>query len=151
MGFCKKNTLAHTKIILNSMSIIKILEFFIDSIFGVFGMTISQQISGIPMGTNYTPSLVDIFKVFFVGRPFCCCVVFSFFFYFFPPSAFCDFSAIFHLISLIFGQSIDTNLLFSWIHLWMRRSKVKVTRWHSMKMHSQQKMWSVLESANGTI
>ena len=50
-----------------------------------------------------------------VGRPFCCCVVFSFLFIFFsfisfPLSAFCDFSAIFHRISLIFGQLVDDNL-----------------------------------------
>ena len=49
-----------------------------------------------------------------VGRPFCCCIVFSllFFFYFFsfPLTAFCDFSAIFHRISLIFGQLVDNNL-----------------------------------------
>ena len=53
-----------------------------------------------------------------VGRPFCCCIVFSFllflfyYFYFisFPLSAFCDFSAIFHRISLIFGQLVDNNL-----------------------------------------
>ena len=46
-----------------------------------------------------------------VGRPFCCCIVFSFFLFFsFPLTAFCDFSAIFHRISLIFGQLVDYNL-----------------------------------------
>ena len=73
-----------------------------------------------------------------VGGPFCCCIVFSFLFikvcrqrrktflllcclfflvYFFvfsfisfPLSAFCDFSAIFHRISLIFGPLVDNNL-----------------------------------------
>ena len=50
-----------------------------------------------------------------VGRPFCCCIVFSFlflFYYFisFPLSAFCDFSAIFDPIFLIFCQLIDNNL-----------------------------------------
>ena len=89
-----------------------------------------------------------------VGRPFCCCIVFSLFLLFFisfPLSAFCDFSAICHRIFLKFGQLMDNNLYFSCIHLWMRRSKVKVTRWHTMKMHSQQKMWSMLQSPNGTI
>ena len=33
-----------------------------------------------------------------------------FYFISFPPSAFCDFSAIFHRIVLIFGQLIDNNL-----------------------------------------
>ena len=52
-----------------------------------------------------------------VGRPFCCCIVFSFllflFYYFisFLLSAFCDFSAIFHRISLIFGQLVDNKYL----------------------------------------
>ena len=55
-------------------------------------------------------------------------VVLSFLFSFisFPLSAFCDLAAIFHRI--IFGQLIDNNLNFSCIHLWLRRSKVKVTR-----------------------
>ena len=69
------------------------------------------------------------------------CIFFIFFYYYyfisFPLSAFCDFSAIFHRIFLIFGQLIDNNLYFSCIHLWMRKSTVKVTRWHTMKMHSQ--------------
>ena len=70
-----------------------------------------------------------------VGRPFCCCIVFSLLFIFFnffsfPLSAFCDFSAIFHRISFIFGQLVDNNLQKSCIHFGIQRSKVKVTRWH---------------------
>ena len=40
------------------------------------------------------------------------CLFFVIFFYFFsfPLTAFCDFSAIFHRISLIFGQLVDNNL-----------------------------------------
>ena len=40
------------------------------------------------------------------------CLFFLLFYYFisFPLSAFCDFSAIFHGISLIFGQLVDNNL-----------------------------------------
>ena len=39
-------------------------------------------------------------------------MVIYYYFYFisFPLSAFCDFSVIFHRISLIFGQLVDNNL-----------------------------------------
>ena len=50
-----------------------------------------------------------------VGRPFCCCIVFSLLFFIiffsFPLTAFCDFSAIFYRISLIFDQLVDNNLV----------------------------------------
>ena len=49
-----------------------------------------------------------------VGRPFCNCIFFSLLFLFycisFPLSAFCDFSAIFHRIFLIFYQVMDINI-----------------------------------------
>ena len=37
------------------------LEFLVDNIFVVFGGKVFQQIVGIPMGTNCTPLLADIF------------------------------------------------------------------------------------------
>ena len=37
------------------------LEFLVDTIFVVFGEKVFQQIVGIPMGTNCTPLLTDIF------------------------------------------------------------------------------------------
>ena len=64
---------------------------------------------------------LDIFDIILlrsadnVGIPFCCCIVFSslFLFYFisFPLSAFCDFSAIFYRIFLIYGKLLDNNLV----------------------------------------
>ena len=41
--------------------IIKMLEFLVDNIFVVFAGKVFQQIVGIPMGTNCTPLLADIF------------------------------------------------------------------------------------------
>ena len=41
--------------------IIKMLEFLVDNIFVVFAGKVSQQIVGIPMGTNCAPLLADIF------------------------------------------------------------------------------------------
>ena len=41
--------------------IIKMLEFIVDNIFVVFAGKVSQQIVGIPMGTNCAPLLADIF------------------------------------------------------------------------------------------
>ena len=41
--------------------IIKVLEFLVDNIFVVFAGKVSQQIVGIPMGTNCAPLLADIF------------------------------------------------------------------------------------------
>ena len=41
--------------------IINMLEFLVDNIFVVFGGKVFQQIVGIPMGTNCTPLLSDIF------------------------------------------------------------------------------------------
>ena len=41
--------------------IINMLEFLVDNIFVVFGGKVFQQIVGIPMGTNCTPLLADIF------------------------------------------------------------------------------------------
>ena len=37
------------------------LEFLVDNMFVVFGGNFSQQIVGIPMGTNCPPLLADIF------------------------------------------------------------------------------------------
>ena len=37
------------------------LEFLIDKIFVSFGGTLLQQVVDIPMGTNYTPLLADLF------------------------------------------------------------------------------------------
>jgi hypothetical protein len=37
------------------------LEFLIDNIFVSFGGTLSQQVVGIPMGTNCAPLLADLF------------------------------------------------------------------------------------------
>ena len=45
---------------------------------------------------------------------------------------------------------LGTHLCHATVHLLVRRSKVKVTRRHTMKMHSQQKMWSMLESPDDT-
>ena len=59
-----------------------------------------------------------------------CLFFLTFYFFSFPLTAFCDFSAIFHRISLIFGQLVDYNLKKSCIHFGVRRSKVKVIRWH---------------------
>ena len=41
--------------------IIKMFEFLLDNIFVVFAGKVFQQIIGIPIGTNCTPLLVDIF------------------------------------------------------------------------------------------
>ena len=41
--------------------IIRVLEFLVDNIFVVFAGKVFQQIIGIPMGTNCTPLLADIF------------------------------------------------------------------------------------------
>ena len=40
---------------------IKMLEFLVDNIFVVFAGKVFQQAVGIPMGTNCTPLLADIF------------------------------------------------------------------------------------------
>ena len=44
-----------------------------------------------------------------------------------PPTAFCDFSVIFHQIFLIFCQYEENQLCISCIHFCVWRSKVKVT------------------------
>ena len=44
-----------------------------------------------------------------------------------PPTAFCDFSVIFHQIFLIFCQYEENKLCISCIHFCVWRSKVKVT------------------------
>ena len=55
----------------------------------------------------YKPSTVSVVNMFLRSS-----FLFLLYFYFisFPLSAFCDFSAIFHRISLIFGQLVDNNL-----------------------------------------
>ena len=40
---------------------IKILEFLVDNMFGIFSGKVFQQTSGIPMGTNFAPVIADIF------------------------------------------------------------------------------------------
>ena len=40
---------------------ISVLDFLIDNIFVSFGATLFQQVVGIPMGTNCTPLLADLF------------------------------------------------------------------------------------------
>ena len=47
--------------------------------------------------------------------------------HFSPPTAFCDFSVIFHQIFLIFCQYEENQLCISCIHFCVWRSKVKVT------------------------
>ena len=41
--------------------IVRMIDFLIDNIFGVFGDEIFQQIIGIPMETNCAPLLADLF------------------------------------------------------------------------------------------
>jgi hypothetical protein len=41
--------------------VISMLEFLIDNIFVSFGGTLFQQVAGIPLGTNCTPLLADLF------------------------------------------------------------------------------------------
>ena len=42
-------------------NICKMIEFFIDNIFVQFGVCLFRQVTGIPMGANYTPLLADLF------------------------------------------------------------------------------------------
>ena len=57
--FCKK-PLRFTKKI-SETDIINMLEFLIDNIFVFFGGRVFQQTVGIPMGTNCSPLLADLF------------------------------------------------------------------------------------------
>ena len=57
--FVKENSDSKNKY--SEDDIIKMLEFLIDNIFVVFAGNVSQQIIGIPMGTNCAPLLADIF------------------------------------------------------------------------------------------
>jgi hypothetical protein len=45
----------------SEIEIKKMLEFLIDNIYVVVGGKVFQQPVGIPMGTTYAPSLVDLF------------------------------------------------------------------------------------------
>ena len=58
--FCKKNHSDSTKKF-SETDIINKLEFLIDNIFAMFGGRVFQQTVGIPMGTNCTPLLADLF------------------------------------------------------------------------------------------
>ena len=42
-------------------NICKMIEFLIDNIFVQFGGRLFRQVIGIPVGTNYTPLLADLF------------------------------------------------------------------------------------------
>ena len=66
------NSLSHKSFVMESSdfknkytedSIINMQEFLVDNIFVVFGRKIFQKIVGIPMGTNSSPLLADIFQI----------------------------------------------------------------------------------------
>ena len=69
-----------------------------------------------PVQSGFTPNDSAVFQLIKVCRQrrktflLLYCFFFFFLFFSFPLTAFCDFSAIFHRISLIFGQLVDYNL-----------------------------------------
>ena len=69
--FVKQNHSDSTKKF-SETDIINMLKFLIDNIFVIFGGLVFQQTVGIPMGTNCTPLLVDLFlysyEAYFIQR-----------------------------------------------------------------------------------
>jgi hypothetical protein len=55
------NKIQKVKTCYSEEQVISVLDFLIDNIFVSFGATLFQQVVGIPMGTNCTPLLADLF------------------------------------------------------------------------------------------
>jgi hypothetical protein len=55
------NKIQKDKTCYSEEQVISMLEFLIDNMFVSFGGTLFQQVAGIPMGTNCSPVLADLF------------------------------------------------------------------------------------------